>query len=252
MNFVIDKSCLFSVIFFIVVVNVCKSREIPEFLHICKNTGDAAQEECIGQSAMFLRTYLAKGIPEYNLPSLEPLYMDELIASENSAGLKITANKVKAYGASDFYVSKVKVNNEKQTYVGDVDLPHLYIEADYGLDGRILLIPIRGSGPLFGNLTNCKGRVSVQGELYELDGVTKIRFTSLNLKIKVGNGNIKLENLFGGEKVLGDVVNGAINSNFDAFLKELLPVIEKALSKVFLDIANNVVEPFTYDQLFPK
>lgn len=52
-------------------------------------------------------------------------------------------------------------------------------------------------------LANCKGRVSVQGELYDLDGVTKIRFTSLNLKIKVGNGNIKLENLFGGEKVLG-------------------------------------------------
>lgn len=48
------------------------------------------------------------GIPEYNLPSLEPLYMDELIASENSAGLKITANRVKAYGASDYYVSKVK------------------------------------------------------------------------------------------------------------------------------------------------
>lgn len=50
----------------------------------------------------------------------------------------------------------------------------------------------------------------------------------------------------------GDVVNDTINKNFDAFLKELLPVIERSLAAVFLKISNSIVSPYTFDQLFPK
>jgi hypothetical protein len=68
----------------------------------------------------------------------------------------------------------------------------------------------------------------------------------------VGKGTLKLENLFGGEQALGDAVNHAINNNFDMFLKEIMPIVEKGLSDAFQDIADNIVQQFAYEQLFPN
>lgn len=86
----------------------------------------------------------------------------------------------------------------------------------------------------------------------------------------VGGGHALLDNLFNGDRVLRKcqvtdnkyyfliimlfsvgMVNDVVNRSFDVFLKELMPVIEKALSKVFMDTANAIVESFTYKQLFP-
>lgn len=135
----------------------------------------------------------------------------------------------------------------------DIDLPHLYVDGAYQIDGRVLLLPITGSGPMRGNFTDCTGDVVFQGEVVKgADGMDHLTFKEFTLKIKVGRGNLNLENLFGGERVLGDVVNNAINSNFDAFVNEILPLLEKALAEAFLEIGNNIVRPFTYQQLFPE
>jgi hypothetical protein len=46
-------------------------------------------------------------------------------------------------------------------------------------------------------------------------------------------------------------VNSAINSNFKQVLKELQHPIEKALEESLLEISNDCVRDFTYDQLCP-
>ena len=139
------------------------------------------------------------------------------------------------------------------SFAVDIDMPHLYVDGDYEIDGRVLLLPITGSGPMTGNFTKCTGAVNFRADLVnDASGVEHLNIKDFKMKITVGNGNLKLDNLFGGDRVLGEVVNNAINTNFDAFARELLPLIEKALSEAFLDIGNNIVRPFTYDQLFPK
>jgi hypothetical protein len=48
------------------------------------------------------------------------------------------------------------------------------------------------------------------------------------------------------------VINDIVNKNLESFLKELMPVIEKALSAMFLEVGNDVVGAFTLNQLFPQ
>lgn len=113
-----------------------------------------------------------------------------------------------------------------------------------------------------------KTKAHLQGELYEKDGDTYVRYTNLELKVHIGGGKVRLSNLFGGDKILSkfkcsvnntnnvatisdDVINDTINKNLDMYLKELMPVIEKALASTFLKIGNSIVEAFTYEQLFP-
>ena len=76
--------------------------------------------------------------------------------------------------------------------------------------------------------------------------------TEFKIKISIGKGSLQLENLFNGDRALGEVVNNAINNNFDVFIHELQPIIEKALSEAFHEIGNNILTPFTFDQLFPN
>lgn len=79
---------------------------IAEFLHVC-NRNDPDINKCISESVMHIRPYLVEGVPEYNIPSLEPLLLKELVASESQNGIRISGNNVKAYGASDFTVGRM-------------------------------------------------------------------------------------------------------------------------------------------------
>lgn len=47
---------------------------------------------------------------------------------------------------------------DTQRYDIEVELPNLGIEAEYGVDGKIILVPIRGSGPMTANVSkyDCK------------------------------------------------------------------------------------------------
>lgn len=47
------------------------------------------------------------GISEMNVPALEPLVMNEIVASE-SGSLRLVAKDVKAFGASDFSITNTK------------------------------------------------------------------------------------------------------------------------------------------------
>lgn len=100
---------------------------------------------------------------------------------------------------------------------------------------------------------NFLGACKIQVAKYlDENGEEKMRIMDFRLKISIGKGStLKLDNLFGGDKILGDVINSAINSNFDLFMKELLPLVEKALSDAFQNIADNIIQQFTFAQLFP-
>lgn len=73
----------------------------------------------------------------------------------------------------------------------------------------------------------------------------------IDIKIRVKDGKIRLDNLFGGDRVLGDVINETINRNFDILSKEIIPLIERALSKHFKRVGNKILSSYPEHVLFP-
>lgn len=241
------------IVILLAVATIDATRQIPEFLHIChihKNTSHF--EQCVSQSIEYLKPYLKVGVPEYNIPSLEPLELKKLSLSLTET-LKIQANDLLVHGASDFTVSNVKAIFKDNIYLTvNVLLPRIQIETKYEINGKVLFLTLYGSGPLYGNFTDCIGACKIKAEKYvDKDGVEKGRITDFKMKITIGKGEVRLENLFDGEKTLGDIINTTFNNNFDMFMKEILPYLEKALSDAFLITAGNIVEQFPLSQLFP-
>lgn len=83
------------------------------------------------------------------------------------------------------------------------------------------------------------------------NGEDYLQIKDLKVKIRTGNGNINLQNLFNGDKSLGDVVNETINQNFELFTNELIVPIERALEKKFITITTKIIESYSYNELFP-
>lgn len=71
------------------------------------------------------------------------------------------------------------------------------------------------------------------------------------MKVSVGKSRIRLENLFNGDRTLGEIGNQVINENSQLFVDEMIPGFEKSLSKTFLEIANDVLTDVTFDEMFP-
>lgn len=115
----------------------------------------------------------------------------------------------------------------------------------------MLFLPINGAGRVTGNFTNGAGSVRLKGIQKEINGNIHFVVSKLDIKIKVESGKIDLENLFGGDKTLGDIINQVINDNFDAFTLDLIPLIEKSLARIFKNTANKILKRFTMAQLFP-
>ncbi|XP_046420966.1 circadian clock-controlled protein daywake-like [Neodiprion virginianus] len=233
-----------------VLASASSTAAIPKFITTC-NRKDPDMPNCVIGIVTRLRPYLAAGIPEFRIPPLEPLHLRELVAVEGP-GIKISAKEIDTYGCSDFTIKRLKLDMDNLYAEADVDLPHLFMDGLYSVEGRVLTIPVTARGTLRGNFTKCIGYLKMRGEFVKDEmGEDHLHCTYFDVKISVGNGHLRLENLFGTEELLGDLVNQVINSNFDTIMNELTPAIEKTLSAAFKRTANNIVEPFTYRQLFP-
>lgn len=232
------------------VFTVAMARDLPDFLHICKRT-DPQLGDCMKASVEKVKPYLLRGVPEYKLPSLEPLKLKELVSTSGNS-IKLKLRNVDVYGASNFTVTKMRANIDTLRFVIELDLPHLSLDGDYDIDGKVILLRLQGSGPMYGNFTNCKGKVKLQATTAKgEDGQNYVKIVDFKTRIAVGSGHLKLNNLFGGDPALGEAVNLAINSNFDAFIKEIQPSLESAISDTFQQIANSILNQFTYETLFP-
>lgn len=246
------KNFLSCLIVFTVMATVT-GENIPDFLKICKRS-DPNPSGCVINSVNHLKPYLVTGLPEYDIPSLEPIELGEFIiaGSKTDQGLLVTAKDIKAYGASNWNLKNLKVVEFASKYSFQIELPHLYVVGRYNVDGRILIIPLQGAGQFKGNFTGCTANVRIKGIQKQINGQTHLVPDKLDIKITLENGQIHLDNLFGGDKALGQIINKAINENFLLLSQDMIPLIEKSLAKVFKKTATKIHERFTLAQLYPQ
>ncbi|XP_046666752.1 protein takeout-like [Homalodisca vitripennis] len=79
---------------------------------------------------------------------------------------------------------------------------------------------------------NAKANVSLSGQIIKKHGEDYLHYHKMTIKIKVVTGKLRLDNLFGGEPVLGEVINSAINANFEQFMNELATYRREGFSEV--------------------
>ncbi|KAK7864169.1 hypothetical protein R5R35_004084 [Gryllus longicercus] len=225
---------------------------LPEYIHVCQR--DAPDiDACINASINALRPQLLSGLPELDVPPLDPVALDEIKLSRGPAGalFEATIRNIKAFGAPNFIIEELKTDLEKNVFDFKLLLPKINFLGDYQLRMNILLINIFGKGHITGNFTNYKCDCHLKGNKVIINGEEYLKFDRMGLKLNIGKAKFYMSNLFNGDRLLGEATNRIINENVDLLLAEVLPAMEISLANVFTDIANKIMLSYPYDILFP-
>ncbi|XP_067614015.1 protein takeout [Eurosta solidaginis] len=225
--------------------------KMPDYIQICHRS-DPKIAECVKKTVHSIRPHLANGIEELSVPAMEPLYIGDLnILEGGSSGINVRVKKLNVWGSSNFEIKKIRSSEDAKRFDFELILPYLHGEGNYNINGQLLGLTLRGNGPFTGNFTNFYAFVKVIFEVRTVNDVEMIGLKDLDVKIRTGTGSIHLQNLFGNDKTLGDIINETINQNFELFTNEVIQPIERALEKKFSSVASKILDSFSYNELFP-
>ena len=131
-------------------------------------------------------------------------------------------------------------------------IPKLDISGKYKMTFKFLGNPVNSDGDYYSQLTGPKLKFSMKGHRYVKNGQEFFKFEPFAVKFNRGKvSQLKISNLFGGNKLMADIVHSIILRNPDFVLQNVYPKIEANLSKILTALANKVVEKSSYDEMFP-
>ncbi|XP_055639883.1 uncharacterized protein LOC129777561 [Toxorhynchites rutilus septentrionalis] len=239
-----------SVIILVVLAEVTNGA-LPSILKLCSRN-DPELEKCMIDAVNYIRPNLANGDfgPDFEVPKLEPLYIEQ-IKIQRGQDLQAMFTNVDVHGTSKFKIERFKADPSNISFDIVVTLPKLNFTGKYSLKMKLLLLSLQGKGDIKGVLTNTRGAIRVRGYTESVDGKDYVRFHRLGLRMKIENGSFQLDNLFNGDPVLGQIGNQVINENSGLFIDEIIPGLEKNLSRIFTEIINNLLKTATLDEMFP-
>jgi len=243
-----------AVILFLVVTFCEIETKIPSYIKVCKRN-DPNLSKCIIDSIEYLRPKLKSGIPELDVPPIEPLSLKEikLRSGPNQAQINANITNLMVHGPSSFKILDLQPDLPKTRFLVQFTIPTLYFEGDDDIDMNVLIVKYKGKGPIHGNFTNYVFNCLLKGDKVERNNTTYIQFRKFTLTLHRGKSYLHLGNLFGENgAVLGEATNALLSDNTDLFIDEIKPVLEQSLAAKLTNIANNITQRFSYQELFPE
>ncbi|KAF2351846.1 hemolymph juvenile hormone binding [Trinorchestia longiramus] len=230
----------------LVFMQVYATPNLPELIQNCRLNHLDKLNECLVTTIMQMRPQMAKGIPELNLPPLDPHVLKplEFIQSEGPVQVRALYDQLVIHGGSKFDLKYFDWHFKQKKLFMSVLLPSLLIKGRYNITGMIFALPIDGNGAY---TTLLKG-IAVDSDsnlVVREDGALKLKDFQLNFKIQ--NSQTKMDNLFSGNKILSDTMHKFLNENDELIIQEIRP----ALQRQFSDLLGAIIKA-TIDSLPPE
>ncbi|XP_031629960.1 uncharacterized protein LOC116345055 [Contarinia nasturtii] len=217
--------------------------DVPEYIIQCRRS-DSKLLDCLKGSLHHLRPYLAQGIPEIEMPSVEPFIMDSLSLQLTGGhdGYRINLKNMEIFGASNFTVKSIKLSENNRPFEARIAIPRLSIRAKYASSGVLLIIPASGAGDfdavLDGVIADLKGQVSTEDK----NDKTYLHVDSLAIELNVKKVRMHIAKVFKNSRILTEATNLFLRENGIEVLKAMQPQLQKKLSVEFSGIANQLLK----------
>lgn len=129
-------------------------------------------------------------------------------------------------------------------------VPKISIIGKYKVNGRVLVLPIQGEGNARLAFDDAELVVRYKPKVVEKRNKKYIQTERFQLDFDTSRLHINLENLFNGDKRLGDNMNQFLNTNWRDILNELKPAITYAVEEILKGIINRIFMKVPYEEVF--
>lgn len=211
----------------------------PSYIHPCSKSSPKINE-CIKETFHHLRRYLIEGIPEINVPSIEPLIIPAMKMENGHGAVRVRAifSNLTIHGASNYTVLNVKSDLNKYRIDLALHLPHIEVTGNYDVNGNVLLFPVRSRGDFWAAFGNVTGLAKLYGS-EELRNDTKFMKTErLGIQFKLSKSNFKIKDFINRNNVIGEAMNIFLNQNAPEIIEEMKPAASASIGKHFKNFLN--------------
>ncbi|XP_033350770.1 circadian clock-controlled protein [Bombus vosnesenskii] len=211
----------------------------PEYVKQCSRS-DPKLKTCLIDALHHLRPYLSVGIPEIELPSVEPFRMDELTLSLTGGtnGYKVQLRELFVKGASNYTVEDIKLGSPFEAIVR---MPALILDAHYSSSGVLIILPASGNGTFHARFDDVRALVKGTVSTKERDGKTYLNVDNLDVVLEVKNVNMRVRKIFNNNRILTEATNLFLRENGQEVLKVMEPQLKRKLSVLFAGIVNQLL-----------
>lgn len=197
-----------------------------------------------------LREKLRDGIPELEVPSIEPMILDKITLSDSN-NFRAIAQNVKLHGLSNFQAKFLHVDLENKRLDIDLIFKKVKLNADYNVNARIV-VPIGGTGPIDIVADDVTAKVTLKYQLVDHKGKKYLYFPSITIKLNIKDYTSHFMPKEGPDSPLANGINSALSTSREEIIETITPNLEKVISERVLMLSNRICKHFTYDELFPE
>ncbi|XP_075236165.1 protein takeout-like [Lycorma delicatula] len=234
--------------------NFSEGLKLPNYITPCKQS-DPNLDECVIRHGQAAISKFINGDPKYRVPKLDPLEISELVVNQGTKqiGLSLKLKNTKIYGLRNAKFVRAKTDIKNRRIEWEFRFDRIEMISNYTAEGKVLLLPITGNGPSNVTITDLKITYKYEWELVKkANGKQYMNFTKSDLLFENGRTYFKLENLFNGDKLLGDNMNFFLNENWKEVTKEIGPAVGEALGEVFRILLTNIAELVPFEYIYPE
>ncbi|XP_044260730.1 protein takeout-like isoform X2 [Tribolium madens] len=227
------------------------SHELPSTFQKCPRKGPNFSQ-CSVKAVENAVRQLTRPIKEVGLPVIDPLEVPSMTIAPGNGPTKFQQNykNMKVWGYSKGQFSKFDFDFGQKTVTLDVLFPELVFEFEYDFNGTILVLPFQGHGPGVAIFEKIKYFFDFWLEEYTRGGRKYYRVVRNRLVMEPELIKFKFDNLFNGDKELGDKINQVFNDNSKEVFGDVKSSYEEAFGQIFTNIFNRLLARVSIVDLF--
>ncbi|XP_043502006.1 uncharacterized protein LOC122524032 [Polistes fuscatus] len=233
------KNQIIGLLFIVYSMTTLSLESNPEYVKQC-SSNDPNLKSCLIDSLHHLKPYLKDGIPEIELPPIEPFRMDELTLSLTGGknGYKVQLRELYVRGASNYTVEDIKLGSPFEAIIR---MPALVLDAQYSSSGILIILPASGNGTFYARFDDVRALVKGSVSTTIRDNKTYLHVDKLDVDLSVKNVNMKVKKIFTNSRILTEATNLFLRENGQEVLKAMEPQLKRKLSVLFAGIVNQLL-----------
>eukprot|EP00099_Drosophila_melanogaster_P023695 NP_651532.1 uncharacterized protein Dmel_CG14259 [Drosophila melanogaster] len=219
--------------------------EKPAFLPSCR-IYEPGFTKCSTNSIQKLLDQLNIGIPEVleRFGPFDPMRVRDIVFKQDNnevATIRANLTDLVVKGFANTKVKESRVSKKDFSWQTKIYLPKMRLDGRYEMAGRILLIPLSGSGKIFIEIDDLDILLLTKIRLYEKGGFTFDNVTAVQVQLNLSKVRTYLDNLFNGRsKEVERSTNEFFNENWRDFYEALKPLIVETVENILYDVMSTV------------
>ncbi|XP_053972528.1 uncharacterized protein LOC128873183 [Hylaeus volcanicus] len=224
--------------------------QLPASVKTCKKDSDDFSS-CLRLAIQESWPAFVQGMPDFDLPALDPYYTDVYTNEYESGQLrgKLSASDVRTYGLAKarFLSVKPEMSDDFFRLEIDVEMPKIFIDGEYKAEGSLGAFKLGGKGFFNISMEDVRCTWDISGHVVDDRWVIE----HFQLVPVIGGLKVWFSDLFNGNDEMNRAAMLFVNEYWPVVYRGMLPKMMKTWDVYLTETTNRFFSKIPFSSVFP-